>query len=748
MSRSSRELIGEVNWISALRPGSQMPVFGRDLFLETKPAAAEIAICGLGQFALFIGEIEVNAGIYEPGWTNYKETCLYSVYDVTDCMEKGENRIRVMIGNGMYHVDGKRYKKFRGSFGDPVLAAVLCLTYEDGRWEMIRTDENWSVCSGPVVMSCIYGGEDYDARIAGWKGAIKETADYVEKAEDGKTVRWEKAVVCAGPGGTLKEARQPAVRIQETLSAAGERKLAESRILYDFGRNFAGRIRIRVRGERGQKVVIIPGELLKEDGSINQEFTGGPHYYGYILSGEEKEEWMPRFTYYGQRYALIETEATILSVTGEVQYADCPATGFFSCSNEMYNRIHDLIVGALKSNMQSVFTDCPHREKLGWLEQTHLIGPGILDNFDAGALYEKVLDDMEDSQTADGLVPSICPEYVRFSLGFRDSPEWGSACVLVPWYLYQRYGDESILSRRFAMADRYVRYLLGKCKGGILNYGLGDWLDIGHYPCHPANTPIPVVATAILYQDLTVMAAIAEVLGLESETEWYKDEAEKCSKAFKEAFFYPLSGNYGTGSQTANALALFLDLPEEKDRERVLQNLKTDIAVRNGHFTGGDVGHPYILRALAKYGLSELIAENFMKTDFPSYGYQIVCGATTLCEDWDGPNPEHPVMSQNHFMLGGAEEWFYQHLAGIQVDFSAAEKIRIRPCFVREVDWVDCSTFTPAGNCRVRWERKGEGIHIAVSLERAECIRLCLGETEEVLEIEGTVERIIQDKKT
>ncbi len=547
---------------------------------------------------------------------------------------------------------------------------------------------------------------------------------------------------------TVPQAAEFAVRIQGELPAIKEERITDGRVRYDFGRNFAGRFRIRVRGKRGQQVVITPGELLKEDGTINQEFTGGPHYYEYTLAGEGEEEWMPRFTYYGQRYALIETEAEILSVTGQEQYADCPQTGSFSCSNEMYNSIHRLIVGAVKSNMQSVFTDCPHREKLGWLEETHLIGPGILDNFDARALYEKILDDMEDSRTPEGLVPSISPEYVQFDLGFRDSPEWGSACVLVPWYLYQRYGDISILSRRFAVADRYARYLLSKRnKAGILNYGLGDWLDVGHYPSHPANTTIPVPATAILYQDLTVMARMAEILGRIPEKEWYESRAAECAEAFNEAFFYPLSGNYGTGSQTSNAMPLFLDLPEEKERARVIRNLKADIAMHDGHFTGGDVGHPYILRALAKCGLSDIIAENLMKTDFPSYGYQVACGATTLCEDWDGPNPEHPVMSQNHFMLGGAEEWFYGSLAGIRVDASLPEKIRICPCFVKEVDWVEAGTLTPAGTCRVRWEREGEQILVTVSLERKERILLCLGETEEVLELEGTVERRIWERK-
>lgn len=723
-------VINQAKWITAKRYGKQMPVFGRDLFLEKQPARAEIEICGLGQFALFIQETEVNEGIYEPGWTNYRKTCLYSTYDVTALLHRGENRIRVMTGNGMYHVDGERYVKFKGSFGDPLLIAALRILYEDGTEEVFFTDESWSCCPGPVLMSCIYGGEDYDASVCGWRAAVSEG-----KAE------WKPAAFYEGPIGTLKEAAQPPVKIQRELQAVEIRRLEDGRILYDFGRNFAGRIQIKAAGEKGQQVIITPGELLLPDGNINQEFTGDPHYYVYTLAGEGEETWMPRFTYYGQRYALIRTDARILEATGQEQYASCPETGYFTCSDEMYNRIHEIIAGAIRSNMQSVFTDCPHREKLGWLEETHLIGPGILADFDAKKLYEKILDDMEDSQTPEGLVPSICPEFVRFDLGFRDSPEWGSACVLVPWYLYEKYGDRQLLEKHYELSVRYVDYLLSKTKNGIVNYGLGDWLDVGHYPSHPANTPIPVTATAILYQDLAVLAKTAGVLGRQQDETRYLELAENCRKAFNEAFFYPLSKNYANGSQTANAMALYLELPEAEYIQQVLQNLEEDIRLRDGHFTGGDVGHPYILRALAKYGRNDVIAENFRKTDFPSYGYQVSCNATTLCEDWDGPNPEHPVMSQNHFMLGAAEEWFYTSLAGIRTDASARERIRIQPCFPAGVDWVDCGTLTPAGMCRVRWEREGDSVRIKVTLEQKERICLSLGGKDEIVEIQGSLER-------
>ena len=352
---------------------------------------------------------------------------------------------------------------------------------------------------------------------------------------------------------------------------------------------------------------------------------------------------------------------------------------------------------------------------------------------------------MEEAQTEEGLVPSICPEYVVFGAGFRDSPEWGSACVLLPWYLYERYGDKGLLEKHYAMGQRYVAYLVSKSKDYVVNYGLGDWMDVGHYPCHPANTPIPVTATAILYQDLCTLAKVAGVLGKREDQKGYEAQAKACRDAFNDAFFYPLSKNYANGSQTANAIALFLDLPQEKYRDRVLQNLKEDIDRHDGHFTGGDVGHPYILRALGKCGENEIIAQNFTKTDFPSYGYQVLCHATTLCEDWAGPNPEHPLFSQNHFMLGGAEEWFYRYLAGIRVDASIEPCIQIQPYFAKEVDWVEASTLTPAGICKVSWKRGEDGIWLTVELEKKASVRLTLNGQEEVAEVEEAVVRKIAE---
>lgn len=693
-------------WICAPRSGNATVAFRREFTLREGPASARIALCGLGQFSLFAGEKAVNPGILEPGWTDYEKRCLYSVYDLTDCLAAGENRITILIGNGMYHVDGERYAKFRDSYGPPTAIAAVEVTYPDGTEETLVTDGSWSFCESPITHSCIYGGEDFDARKNQWRLPMAASPD-----------AWRMAETWAGPGGILEEARQPAVSIRCTLDPVETREIGPGRLMLDFGRNFAGRVGFRVRGEAGQTVKVIPGELLSGD-DINQRYSGAPHYYVYTLSGEGEEEYLPYFTYYGLRYAVIETEASLVSVWAAENCAACPEGGSFSCSNELYNRIHEIILGAIRSNMQSIFTDCPHREKLGWVEQLHLIGPGILYDFDAKALMTKVLQDMADAQTADGLVPDIAPEFVEFEYGFRDSPEWGSACVIVPWYLYCRYGDRELLERFYDMSRRYVSYLLGMADRYILNHGLGDWLDVGNHGAHPAHTPIPVTASAMLIMDLKTMEQTARALGRYEDMQFYREEALRARTAFNDTFYYPMSGQYGTGSQTCNAMALYLGIPADTERPRVLANLIRDIERRDYHLTGGDVGHPFIIRALSSCGREDIVAKVLSRTDYPSYGFMVEKGATTLCEAWDGCDPMHPDGSQNHFMLGAAEEWFYRYLAGAYIDMSQDYPLTLSPCFPEEVDWVECSVTIDGEAIPFRWEKKGDQVSVTATLPR------------------------------
>ena len=393
--------------------------------------------------------------------------------------------------------------------------------------------------------------------------------------------------------------------------------------------------------------------------------------------------------------------------------------GIFLSSDRLLNQIHKLIDSAIENNMVSVLTDCPTREKLGWLEQTHLAGPSILYNFDLSLLYRKMAHDMRDAQLPGGMVPAIAPEFVAFvdssghSTNFRDSPEWGSAIILSPWSDYSFYGDAGILRDNYAAMVAYVTYLQGRARDNMITYGLGDWYDIG--PGAPGVSQLTgegMTATAIYYQDLTTLARIATILGKPEDAARFSSQAEAVKASLNAHLFHSESDNYDRGSQTANAMALALGLVPEDHREGVLRNLVADIRKHGNHVTAGDIGFHYVVRALTDNGRSDVLYDMLMRTDSPSYGYQLKHGATALTEAWD----VNPHSSQDHFMLGHAEEWFYRGLGGIDFDFGREpdKRIWIHPQIVGNIHFVTVSYKSVLGAIESHWQRSGNALHLDV----------------------------------
>jgi hypothetical protein len=495
--------------------------------------------------------------------------------------------------------------------------------------------------------------------------------------------------------------------------------------VYDLGRNFAGWPQIAVRGPRDAQVKLVCGELLDGQGRVTQRsanaFPGSQNEFNYILHGGGLERWSPRFSYYGFRYVEVRTApqqpVRVVRLAGEFLHDSVHLDGSFRSSDKLLNRIHTLIDAAMLSNMMSVLTDCPHREKLGWLEQTHLAGPSLMYNFHLAELYDKMAGDMRDSQLPNGLVPSIAPEYPVFEGGFRDSPEWGVAVVLSPWTAYRFYGGVDPLRAHYGAMRSYMAYLHGRLQGGLLTYGLGDWYDIG--PAEPGESKLTtrgVTATAIYYEALEVMRRIALLLDQPEDARGFAEEADRVKAAFNAAYFHPETGTYDRGSQTANAMPLVVGLVPEDRRGGVLAGLVRDIRAHGNHVTAGDIGFHYVVRALTDGGRSDVLYDMLSRTDKPSYGDQLAHGATTLTEAWDA----NPNSSQNHFMLGHAEEWLYRGLAGIDFDMSrdAGERIRIAPAVVGHVRWARASYASPLGHIESRWWRTGNSLTIEVAIPR------------------------------
>ena len=554
-----------------------MPVFRKAFKIDRPAARALLRISGLGQFEAHINGVKVGRSELAPGWTDYRKRVLYDTYDVTSMLRAGPNVIGVMLGNGMFNVvrTPGRYTKFVGTFGEPRCIAELHLFFRDGSEAIIASGSDWQTADGPITYSSTFGGEDYDARKvpASWDSAGTVDAS-----------AWRAAILVPGPGGELEPETIPPIAVARVYDPVAHKQLASGALVYDLGQNFAGWPQIAVRGEAGAQVKLICGELLDSDGTVSQRSANaGPgkgQWFTYVLNGRGIERWHPRFSYYGFRYVQVEItgQAHVISLAGDAVHSSAEPAGEFTSSIPLLDRIHTLILRAIENNTESVLTDCPHREKLGWLEESHLMGSAM--NFDFGLerLYDKVEADMADEQKPDGSVPTIAPEYVVFPKPandvFNDSPEWGSAAVLDPWIAYRRYGNVEALRTAYPTMRHYVEYLTSRSEGGIVDYGLGDWYDIGpKAPGFAQLTSRALTATGVYYQDIVALAAAAHVLGDITEEKRLEDLRASVALAFNRRFYLPEKHEYDRGSQTADAMALALGLVPEANRAAVLQSL-------------------------------------------------------------------------------------------------------------------------------------------------------------------------------
>jgi hypothetical protein len=688
----------------AVTGGAPLPIFRRPLTVNSGLQRALIYICGLGQYELSANGVKVGGALLAPAWSMYNKTCLYDTLDLTSYVTNGDNALGVMLGNGMYNVESTtNYSKFTGSFGSPTLIAQLYLFYTNCTVQVIPTDTNWQTASGPITYSHVYGGEVYDARLwpAGWNAAGFDAS------------AWSPAVLTNGPGGTLlgQSHAAPPIVTTQTRQPGPPNNLANNFLVYDLGQNATIIPNLTMHGPAGAVVQITPAELTNADGSVNRASVGGgTAFWQYTLAGTGSETWMPRFFYHGCRYLQV----ALMPAAGSSQLPSVDAlqavviqsastnAGTFSCSFDLFNRIRTATRWAQANNLFSILTDCPHRERLGWLEEANLNGPSLRYEFDLGLLVAKQMQDMADSQTSDGLVPDISPEFTVFSGGFRDSPEWGSSVILLPWQQYLFTGDDTLMRQYYPAMTNYFQYLAAQAAGNFLNYpnGLGDWYDIGpNAPGYPQNTPVSLTADAYYCLDAQILGQVAAEIGRTNDAAVFNLLATNIAAAFNNTYYSAANGYYSTGSQTAQAFPLYLGIVSPANQASVMAALIGNI--NSAGLTTGEVGHRYLLRALTDFGRPDVVFNLHSGTSDPGYGYILNQGATALTEAWDG----NPADSQDHFMLGHITEWFYHDLAGIQPDPAAPgfQHLLIKPAFVGGISWADASYNSARGAITSAW---------------------------------------------
>lgn len=655
------------NTVIPLEKEPRMPQFRKSFTVDKKVNSATLFISGLGHFELSMNGSKVGENFLDAGWTNYDKTALYVTFDVTGKLNNGENVIGVRLGNGFLHIprDSTRYRKLLTTFAYPKMIGKLIIEYTDGTKKEIVSDTGWRVTTSPITFSSMYGGEDYDATL--------EQKDWNRPCFDDRN--WQQPVT-ASKQIQLAPQIAPPLRVKERFDVQEIIETQPGIYIYDFGQNASGIISLKATGPKGSRITMRPGEYLTHDGFSNQNNSGYPFWYAYTLAGEETESWQPAFTYYGCRYVQVEGAVPAgypnpykQPVIEELQLLhtrnNSEAVGTFSCSNPLFNDIYSLIDWSVRSNLASVLTDCPHREKLGWLEVTHLMSSSIAYCYDIKQMYTQMIGNMKNSQLPNGLIPSTSPEYAAFPGDFQDSPEWGSAGVILPWFLYEWYGDVSVLADSYELMKKYTGYLTSRTQDHILYHGLGDWYDLGpHHPGYNQLTSRGLTPTAIYYQDLHIMAQTAQLLGYHEDAIYYRDLAEKVKQAFNSKFFNKEKGYYDTGSQTANAMPLYLGLAENTYKESILQQIIQDVRLQGNSITAGDIGLNYLLRVLESENASEVIFDMNNQTEKPGYGYQLKQGATSLTESWNALQ----TASHNHCMLGHLMDWFYSGLGGIKPD--------------------------------------------------------------------------------
>jgi len=663
----------------------------------------------------FVNGEKIGDRLLDPGWTDPTERVLYSTYKIKGQINKGQNVVGVRLGNG---------RTSRREF-----IAQVEIRFEDGTRKTISTDWTWRVTEGPVVENSIYDGEIYDAR--------KEKEDWDIPGYEGRSritpEDWGKAQTLEGCKEKLEAQHQEPVKVIRESNPERMNNPETGLYVFDFGENIVGWAEIKLKADTGTRIRLKYAEDVYENGKVNQENLGNADATDtYIAKGKDTEVYQPRFTYHGFRYVQVEglTEAPDPSdLSGKVVRSSVSRISDLETSNDLINSIQENVIRGTGGNLHSLPTDCPQRnERLGWLGDVTVYGEQSIYNFDMVRFYSKWLRDIADTQNEEtGSVPDTAP--FRWGSDPGD-PGWGSCYVLLPWELYKYYGDQRILREHYDGIKKWVEFMRDRAEENILTYcHYGDWcppekhsLPEGSSPpedspgaytnagAFPANTPGNFTSTWFYYASTKTLAKIADVLGKKKDENIYSALAEKIHESFNKEFFDCETSNYCRGSQTCNTLPLYLEMVPAGHEPKVVQNLIKNIEKNDGHLATGIFGTKYLLLTLSKHGRTDIAYDIATNTDYPSWGYMIQKGATTIWERWEyetGPG----MNSHNHPMLGSISAWFHRKLAGIEsVESEPGFKgINIKPVIVKDLEYVKDTIETVRGEITSSWQKVRPG---------------------------------------
>ena len=710
-------------WIAADKNVSS-PLLRREFQIDKDVKRAQVHVCGLGFYELFINGRKVENHVLDPASTYFennldfklKSRALYITYDVSRYLQPGANAVGVMLGHGWYsaEADIPASPTHRDPYGvRPVLLLQMNIEFQDQSRRSVVSDTRWKTAAGPITYNDYIHGETYDAReeIAGW---------HEPGFEEGA---WTSAQVADRPQGKLHSQLMPASQVVQTLKPVAMSKVNPGVFVYDFGQNFSGWTRLRVQGSRGTKVVLKHGAQIHADGSLDARSNLHPRHLArqsdtYILKGDGEEVWEPRFTLHGFRYVEMTGfpgTPTLASLEGRHVRNAVPQTGHFACSNDLINRIHSNVRWTLASSLQGFPQDAADRsERVGWMGD--VMAEDYNHNFYMPGFWTKWLNDLHDAQKHDGDLPLICPGHWRGFYGWM--PVWKSVYSLTVWQQYLFYEDQGGLANHYEGIKKLVDFFNQRSDNHILQDGLGDHMEpdpAGVTNQSPQRTPATFTSTAYYYYDTWILAQIAKILGHQDDHEYYARLAGQIKQALNDEFFDPQTCQYAGGSQTANSIALWLGLVAEADVDQVAANLVEDIRKKhNNHLSTGFLGVNGLAQTLAKHGAADVLYDVACQTDFPSWGYMIGRGATTVWETWDG-DPEEQL-SRNMKLHCGIDKFFFRDLAGLQLAAPGFKQIVVRPQVVGGLTFAEASIQTPRGLVEVHWRRTNQSFELTTTI--------------------------------
>ncbi len=679
---------------------------GNELRKEFRiPAAVESArvyVTALGYYELRMNGHRIGHRVLDPAYTTYPKRVLYATYDVTSELEPGANALGVTLGGGWatLSLDGA----FKGYYAHPALLLQLNVKLRNGHELSVSSDRTWKVTQGPILSDSVYNGEVYDAR--------RETPGWDRPGFNDSG--WQSAQAVPGSQGVLSAEMMPPIRVVDEIVPSRITHPKPGVYVYDMGQNMSGWAQLRVRGPRGTRITLRYAELIYPDGMINRDnLQSAKSRDVFILKGGGWETLHAHFTYHGFRYVELTGfpgTPSLDSLRGEVAHtAVQPAGGFFA-SKEILNRIQRLIHWSQLTNLMSIPTDCDNRsERQGWMGDAQVTAEEAMMNFFMPAFYTNFIRDIHDVEGPDGTVTDTVPH--RYGSRPAD-PAWGTAYPVIVWNMWRQYGDRRILEENYDGLKKYVEFLRSRAPNNILSYSYyGDWVSL-------VPTPGAFVSACYYYDDVRILSQIARVLNRTADAASYSALAGQIKDAINGKFFDSQTGEYATGTQTANAMALAMGLVPHGQRGDVAGNLYNDIVYyHNTHVTTGFIGVRWLMPALTLTGHPDVAYELATRTSFPSWGYMVKKGATTLWELWQqktGPS----MNSQDHAMFGSVGTWFYKALAGInqQPGTAGYAHILIEPQVVEDLHWASGSIYTLRGMVSSSWVHKPGVITLKVAI--------------------------------